>query len=144
MFYRVAIWSDVTKEAQKLAEIITDSQFKLKNHDPQFKPIKPKNFTLADLLSALERSRNAYQNEDIKGAKGFLRKGFRKLGENADTFKQWLEVIPSDSQYTAPISAAFQVFLSVSTTLPTKLAATCLQNIRWQAECILFAKTSSK
>ena len=69
----MAIWSDVTKEAQKLAEIIADSQFE---------PIKPKNFTLTDLLSTFERSRNAYQNEDIKGAKGF-----RKLGENVDTFK---------------------------------------------------------
>src|ERR1700712_286918 len=110
---REQIWLEALQEAKKLAEIVAESQTKLKALDKECRPINPRKFTLAELFNALDRSKDSYKNEDLNGPKGFLRKGFRKLGENAETFKLWLNMVPSDPQYTAPIIGSFLIFLNV-------------------------------
>lgn len=91
---RREIWSEALVEAQQLAVVIADVQKKLCKHDPSFRPIDPQNFTFAQLMNSMENSRHKYEYEDLKGAKGFLRRGFRKMGENAESFKLWLEMVP--------------------------------------------------
>lgn len=107
------IWAEALQEAQKLALILEQSQSKLSGYDSKFKPINAKKFTLAELVAALESNKKKYEYEDLKGAKGFLRKGFRGLGENAHSFKQWLGLVPN-SNYSAPIVGAFMVMLSMA------------------------------
>ena len=106
---RREIWSEALTEAQKLAVVIADVQKKLCQHDPNFRPINPQTFTLPQLMDALESNRYKYENEDLKGAKGFLRKGFRKMGENAESFKLWLELVPKENLFTAPVVGGFIV-----------------------------------
>jgi len=108
------IWSEALVEAKRLAVLIAETQEKLCKHDASFRPIDPQNFTLPRLLNALEKNRDAYENDELNGAKGFLRKGFRKMGENANSFKIWLEMIPKDTWYTAPIAGGFIVFLTLA------------------------------
>ncbi|KAF2472284.1 uncharacterized protein BDR25DRAFT_367109 [Lindgomyces ingoldianus] len=93
--------------------MLEDSQTKLKAHDSKFRQINAKKFTLTELMSSLEANRNRYEYEDLKGPKGFLRKGFRKLGENAQSFGQWLQLVPN-SQYSTPIVGSFMIFLSMA------------------------------
>jgi hypothetical protein len=91
---RRQIWSEALVEAQQLAVVIADVQKKLCKHDPSFRPIDPQKFTFAELMNAMENGRHKYEHEDLKGAKGFLRRGFRKMGENAASFRLWLELVP--------------------------------------------------
>jgi hypothetical protein len=78
---RREIWSEALTEAKKLAVAISDAQKSLSKQDPDFRPIDPQNFSMAQLMKSVDRSKYKYENEDIKGAKGFLRRGFRKLSE---------------------------------------------------------------
>ena len=109
---RKEIWAEAFQEAQKLALIIEESQNKLKTHDSKFKPINAKKFTLAELMTALDNHKHKYEEEDLRGPKGYLRKGFRKLGENAQSFGQWLELVPN-SNYSAPIVGSFLIVFGV-------------------------------
>jgi len=106
---RREIWSEALKEAQQLAIVIADTQKKLCKHDPSFRPLNPQEFTLPQLMKALESNQHRYETEDLKGSKGFLRRGFRKIGENAESFKLWLELVPRESLYTSPIVGGFIV-----------------------------------
>jgi hypothetical protein len=107
------IWAEAFQEAQKLALILEQSQVKLKDHDSKFKPISSRKFTLSELTTALEAHKCRYEHEDLKGSRGFLRKGFRKLSENAQSFRQWLELVPSSS-YSAPIVGAFVIIFAIA------------------------------
>ncbi|KAF1950614.1 hypothetical protein CC80DRAFT_598036 [Byssothecium circinans] len=107
------IWAEAFREAQNLALVLEQSQGKLKDHDSKFKPISSHNFTLSELTSALEAHKCRYEHEDLKGSRGFLRKGFRKLSENAESFRQWLELVPNSS-YSAPIVGSFVVMLAMA------------------------------
>jgi hypothetical protein len=107
------IWAEAFQEAQNLALILEQSQGKLKDNDSKFKPISSRDFTLSELTTALEAHKYHYEHEDLKGSRGFLRKGFRKLSENAQSFRQWLELVPNSS-YSAPIVGAFVVMLAMA------------------------------
>ncbi|KAF2648476.1 hypothetical protein K491DRAFT_243183 [Lophiostoma macrostomum CBS 122681] len=107
------IWAEAFREAQNLALILEQSQGKLKNHDPKFKPISSGNFTLSELTAAIETHKCRYELEDLRGSRGFLRKGFRKLSENAQSFRQWLDLVPNSS-YSAPIVGALVVMLAMA------------------------------
>jgi hypothetical protein len=107
------IWAEAFQEAQNLALILQQSQGKLNDHDSKFEPISSYKFTLSELTTALEAHKFLYEHEDLKGSRGFLRKGFRKLSENAQSFRQWLELVPNSS-YSAPIVGAFVVILAMA------------------------------
>jgi hypothetical protein len=92
-----------------LAEIIADSQSRLQNNDKGYKKIDPKNFSWKDVQKGIDQGVKAYNKEN-----GPVKRGFRKLGDNAETFEKWVRLLPEGNIYTGTISGAFQVVLSVS------------------------------
>ena len=70
------------------------------------------------MLKLVQSMEKDYEKEQMTGPYGSLRKCLYKLGENGDTFKRWLDLLP-DGDYGSVVSGSFKLIVEVRATLFT-------------------------
>lgn len=118
-------------EANNLVKVIESSQVSLKQKIPTLKLIDPRNVKWSEVEQAITQGLKYYQEESLKGPKGWVRKAFRKLSENSKAFEKWIAFLPEGSMYTAPVCASFRIILAVSISPYSSYASDKCIGCRW-------------
>ena len=51
--------------------------------------------------------------KNSKGLRGFLHKGFRRVGDKSESFQAWLKLLPTQSQYLSVLCGGLTLLLGV-------------------------------
>ena len=71
------------------------------------------NHTWEEVAGKLKEALQKYDQDAVKGFKGFFRKGARTFGDNSGTFKSWLELLPTESHYLSILCGGLKLILGV-------------------------------
>lgn len=77
-------------------------QDKLAKKDSSVAKIDLRSSTWPQVMKEFERAVSHYREKRLEGPLGKVNASFRKLGENADSFKDWLRLLPN-GDYGSPI-----------------------------------------
>ncbi|KAH7031940.1 hypothetical protein B0J12DRAFT_310188 [Macrophomina phaseolina] len=110
------IWAEAAEEAQNLVVVVETTQRIIKKKVPELSVIDPRNVKWSEVERAIRQGLVYYQEESLKGPKGWLRKGFRKLSDNSRVFEKWIGFLP-EGTYTSPVCACFKIVLGVATSI---------------------------
>ena len=79
--------------------------------DPSTPQINLETCTWLDVVGEFQDAKEFYQHERRRrGVSGAVTNCFRKLGENADAFGQWIDLLPN-GDYGAGICGTFSYFM---------------------------------
>ena len=72
------------------------------------------NHTWDEVCEELKKAMLVYNEESVKGFRGFFRKSARSFGDNSSTFKSWLDFLPTESHYLSILCGGLKLVLGVS------------------------------
>ena len=106
-------------EVEQEAKLFADA-LKAYEEDPQV-PAKYKTgididhpHSIGDVIEQIDLSLTDYKNENEKTVWQFIRKGWWKLGESQDGIKNWMALLPSESEYMSLICGGLNLIIKVS------------------------------
>lgn len=94
-----------------LKKAIAEYQKSFPESDVQALQIDPENCSWEDVLKQMDNAKVRYDNKD--NGIGFLRRWWRKAGENKEAFDPWLEMMP-DQYGLSFVRGGIVIILSVS------------------------------
>ena len=90
-----------------------------------------------EVCEMLMKAMQTYNEDSVKGFRGFFRRGGRNLGDNSSTFKSWLDLLPTESHYLSILCGGLKLILGGSKSyidrfpmLKFEQAASRISNIR--------------
>ena len=71
-------------------------------------------YTWSDVLSAQESFCQGREIETSRGVRGLVYKQLRKFGDNSETFRSWLKLLPTESHYLSVLCGGLTLILGAA------------------------------
>ena len=72
------------------------------------------NYSWSDVLSAQESFSQGREIETSRGVKGLVYKQLRKFGDNSESFRSWLKLLPTESHYLSVLCGGLTLILGAA------------------------------
>lgn len=110
---RNEIYQDVEAEKEEFIKAVNDYNAEAKSqYKIEFKP--GEKHTLTSLMDSVDSAAKDFKEKSEQGLWGNIRKVYRQFGQQEATFRAWLELLPTDSEYFSVVCGGLKLILGVS------------------------------